>query len=289
MLNVPTERNLNMNSSKRRVDMKPDTEQEDLIENYRFLTEHCGVLKKSNHDTETKRSSSNPPKHRIRSFSAIDESNVTFQSEAKENHRSPMTQRSKSNKFSNKSMIYRTNRPETSSRNNRNDRTIDDDQETKYRSFSLIKIFSRLKLRMKNGENKSEKLKHEILSDEEQQEWLELTKNVRTVLNQVLLVDGSSADRVPRERSRGETKKSRDKTPVLQDESEIDKLAEEETFENDEQVRKDFLQSNRGFSYRRCAVCKAIDRQFFQGQLVYFYGVANNILIDENLRASGLG
>ena len=54
-------------------------------------------------------------------------------------------------------------------------------------------------------------------------------------------------------------------------------------------IWQNFVKCARGFDYRRGGVCKAIDRQQFQGQLVYIYGVANNILIDENLKASGLG
>jgi hypothetical protein len=159
-----------------------------------------------------------------------------------------------------------------------------------------------MKTRLKHDKRYRPKPTHELLREADPQEWYELTKNVRTVLTKALLPDGGYDALMNRSKLNHNrqisSKRSRDYDLVLSkdndDDDKIDlDIDEELNTEGDEDVDEiiwnKFLTSPRGFNYRRCGVCKTVDRQQFQGQLAYFYGVANNILIDENLKASGLG
>ena len=156
-----------------------------------------------------------------------------------------------------------------------------------------------MKSRLKHDRHYQPRPSHEVLCEEDPHEWHELTKNVRTVLTKALLPDGGYDALIDRQRShRRSSKKSRDHRPALITHTDDDQrieldLVDELNIEGDEEVDEliwqQFCVSPRGYSYRRVGVCKEVDRQCFQGQMVYFYGVANNILIDENLKASGLG
>ena len=167
------------------------------------------------------------------------------------------------------------------------------------RTFSIVRLFTRMKSRLKHDRHYRPKPTHEVLCEEDPHEWYELTKNVRTVLTKALLPDGGYDAMIERQRThRHSSKKSRDHRPVLVKDIDDDEKIELDLFDElnpdgdeefDEIIWQNFLASPRGYSYRRLGVCKEVDRQYCQGQLVYFYGVANNILIDENLKASGLG
>jgi hypothetical protein len=284
--------------------------EDDLIENYRFLTQHCGVLRQSPTtgliNTLQQKQQTNQSLF-LRHYASISEShphdiNTTTNNEYKRSlSPSPNKQRcSPFNDLNNNNQNYSTI-------TSRIPPTIyyDDTEDDAYRfnqSFSLVKLFARMKTRLKHDKRYRPKTTHEILCEADPQEWYELTKNVRTVLTKALLPDGgydALINRSKMQRSRQSLyKKSRDYDPVLSkdndDDDKIDvDIDEELNTEGDEAydeiIWKKFLTCPRGFNYRRCAVCKAVDRQQFQGQLVYFYGVANNILIDENLKASGLG
>jgi hypothetical protein len=283
-------------------DEEIDETEDDLIENYLYLTQRCGVLRHSP-TTSALDTMQHQQQHQhinqsvfARQFScAIENHHIDFE-------RSFSTSKSRSslNDFNNNyqtdySVINRI--PPTIYYNN------DDDYGDK--SFSLVKLFARMKARLKHDRRYKPKSSHELLheEDEETQEWLELTKNIRGVLTKALLPDGGhdalmNRNRTSHRRSNSQ-KRSRDYHPVLPKELEDDEnkirvnIDDEFNTEGDEEfdeiIWKKFLKSPRGFNYRRCGVCKAVDRQQFQGQLVYIYGVANNILIDENLKASGLG
>jgi hypothetical protein len=287
-------------------DEEIDETEDDLIENYLYLTQRCGVLRHSP-TTSTLATMQQQQQHQ---HQHINQSVLSRQfSWATENHdidfeRSlhPSKSRTSLNDFNNN---YQTdcalaNRVPPTIYYNDNDDDDDDDG----RSFSLVKLFARMKARLKHDRRYRPKSTHELLHEEEEsQEWFQLAKNIPNVLTKVLLPDGGHDALIQRNktnhRRQNSQKRSRDYHPVLSkqledDEDKIrveidDELNTEGDEEFDEIIWKKFLKSSRGFNYRRCGVCKAVDRQHFQGQLVYIYGVANNILIDENLKASGLG
>lgn len=296
--------------------------EDDLIENYRFLTQHCGVLRQSPTtgilNTFQQKQQNTQPTF-VRQYSSI--------SETPTNHRHQHDDK----KLSPKSIKPRCSTINDLNNNNNNNNNVvvvdystinsrvpptiyyddtDDDAYSHNRSFSLVKLFARMKTRLKHDRRYHSKNSHEILCEADPQEWYELTKNVRTVLTKVLLPDGGYEAMINRSKSQhhhhhhhqrhNSSKKSRDYDPVLS--KSIDDADEEKvTLDLDDEINveddpaidqitwKKFLTCSRGGNYRRSAICKAVDRQQYQGQLVYFYGVANNILIDENLKASGLG
>jgi hypothetical protein len=276
--------------------------EDDLIENYHFLTKHCGVLRQSP-TTGALNTTKQPQKQTsyLRPYSSICEKYNNTNNEYEPTFSSTKQRCSPLNDFNN------NNNHNYSTTNSRIPPTIyyeepDDDRLTHHRSFSLVKLFARMKARLKHDRRYRPKPTHELLYEEDPQEWYELTKNVRTILTKALLPDGGYDAKTNRSKSthsrHDSYKKSRDHDPVLSkdntDEDKIDldiddELNTEGDEEFDEIIWKKFLTCPRGYNYRRCGVCKAVDRQQFQGQLAYFYGVANNILIDENLKASGLG
>jgi hypothetical protein len=284
--------------------------EDDLIENYRFLTKHCGVLRQSPttgvlntiQQQQQKQKQQTNQSLFLRQYSSIaDSQNNINESErsvsSTKQHLSPLNDVNNNN---NSNVNY-------SNTISRVPPTIyyddtEDDGYGHHRSFSLIKLFARMKTRLKHDRRYHPKPTHELLCESDPQEWYELTKNVRTVLTKAILPDGGYDELMRRSKYHhnrsGSYKKSRDYDPVLykdnDDDDKIDLDIDDEfntegNEEFDEIIWKKFQTCSRGLNYRRCGVCKAVDRQQFQGQLVYFYGVANNILIDENLKASGLG
>ncbi len=279
--------------------------EDDLIENYRFLTQHCGVLRPS---TTTSMINTIQQKQQAnqslfsRQYSSISEScNINNTNNEFERSFSSNKQRcSPLNDLNNNNQDYSTSISRIPPTIYYHD--TEDDAYTHNRSFSLVKLFSRMKTRLKHDKRYRPKPTHELLCEADPQEWYELTKNVRTILTKALLPDGGYDALINRSKTNhnrhGSYKRSRDYDPVLSkdndDDDKIDIDIDEEfntegNEEYDQIIWTKFLTCPRGLNYRRCGICKAVDRQQFQGQLVYFYGVANNILIDENLRASGLG
>lgn len=292
------------NSHHRSFDTMDETE-EDLIENYRFLTQHCGVLRQSRTVNVISSITRQPvpsttPSHYSRPFSSISECSPNKNTSVVSDQYAYL-----SSKTSFSPLLSSMQEKETSSRSRipptiYYDDPIDHDLNGhhKYRSFSLMRLFTRMKTHLKHERRYHPEPHHQLLTEEDPQEWYELTKNVRAVLTKALLPDGGYDASVHRSHHRNSSKKSREQVPVLSkefdDENKIQididpVLSQEEEEKRDQAIREKFLSVTRGFHYRRNGVCKAIDRQFHQGQLVYVYGVANNILIDENLRASGLG
>ncbi|CAF2412083.1 unnamed protein product [Rotaria sp. Silwood2] len=286
-------------------DEEIDETEDDLIENYLYLTKRCGVLRHSP------------------TASVLD----TMQQQRQHHHHQQTNQSSFSRQYSleteNHHIDYERSFHLSKSRSSLNDLNNNYHSEdysitsrvppTIYYhstgdayddgSFSLVKLFARMKARIKHDQRYKPKSNHEILHEEDSLEWFELTKNIRNVLTKALLPDGGY-DALVRQRKethnrRNSQKKAHDCDPVLSkdiddDEDKInididDELNTEGNEEFDQIIWNNFLKCSRGFNYRRCGVCKAVDRQQYQGQLVYIYGVANNILIDENLKASGLG
>lgn len=300
------------------LDEEIDETEDDLIANYRFLTERCGVLRQSPttsaisaiQQQQEKKKQHNQSSF-VRQYSSISETsrhqhqiktkaNKTRESDFSFSLASPRHCCILPNDLNN-------NTPSFSAAGSRIPPTIyyndnGDDALVDGRSFSLVRLFARMKARLKHDRRYRSQANHELLYEEDPQEWYELTKNVRAVLTKALLPDGGYDAMAARAKARhsrqGSCKKARDYGAVfsadVDDENKItvtidDELNAEDDPELDELVWQKFLSCARGFKYRRCGVCKAIDRQQFQGQLVFFYGVANNILIDENLKASGLG
>ncbi|CAF2343889.1 unnamed protein product [Rotaria sp. Silwood2] len=296
-------------------DEEIDETEDDLIENYRFLTQHCGVLRQSpttnvlNTIQQQQKQMHQSPF--LRHYSFIDENynnnnknnknnnNNNNNNEDERSFSSTKQWYSPLNDLNNNNHNYSTTIsriPPTIYYNDTEDAEFNDSH-----SFSLIKLFARMKARLKHDRRYRPKPTHELLSEEDPQEWYELTKNVRTIVTKALLPEGGHdalSHRTKKVHSRrGSCKKSRELHPVLSkddDDEKIniqidDELNTEDNEEFDEIMWNKFLTCSRGINYRRCGVCKTVDRQQFQGQLVYFYGVANNILIDENLKASGLG
>ncbi len=289
-------------------DEEIDETEDDLIENYRFLTQQCGVLRQS---------------------PTIDVINTIQQQKQQTNQslflRQYSSRRRSHNNANDYERSFSSNKQRGSPLNDLNNNTnnnhnysttisripptiyYDDSTTDGYshnRSFSLIKLFARMKTRLKHDKRYRPKSTHELLCEADPQEWYDLTKNVRTVLTKALLPDGGYDAIINRSKTNynrpNSYKKSRHYDSVLskdhddddQDKIDLDiddELSIEGDEDSDELIWKKFLTCPRGFNYRRCGICKAVDRQQFQGQLVYFYGVANNILIDENLKASGLG
>ncbi|CAF1320462.1 unnamed protein product [Rotaria magnacalcarata] len=286
-------------------DEEIDETEKDLIENYLYLTQHCGVVRHSPTTSvlDTIQQQQQHNHHQNRNQSVFSRQ-ITW---ATENH--PLNydrsfhlsqSRLSLNDFNNS--YHKEEHPDIS----RIPPTIYynvDDNESGDRSFSLVKLFARMKASMKHDRRYKRQAKHELLHEEDTHEWVELTKNIRSVLTKALLPDGGY-DAILRQRRashnrRNSQKKSIEYNPVLskdieEDEEKInieidDEMNTEGSEEFDQIIWNTFLNCSRGFNYRRCAVCKTVDRQQYQGQLVYIYGIANNILIDENLKASGLG
>jgi hypothetical protein len=278
-------------------DEEIDETEDDLIENYLYLTQRCGVLRHSPTTSalSTMQQQLNPTILSRQMSLATDDHHGDFERSFHQ-----LKPRSSMNDFNNN---YQTDHlgvsrvPPNIYYNGNDDGDYDD------KSFSLVKLFARMKQRLKHDRRYRPRSTHEVLHEEDSIEWFELSKNTRNILTKALLPDGGY-DAIVRQHKishsrRNSQKKSRDCAPVLLKEIEEDE--DKINFHIDDQVNTEgdpifdeiiwnnFLQSPRGFYYRRAGVCKAIDRQQFQGQLVYVYGVANNILIDENLKASGLG
>ncbi|UJR28113.1 hypothetical protein I4U23_009368 [Adineta vaga] len=292
--------------------------EDDLIENYRYLTQRCGVLRQSptasaisaiQQEQEKQKHKQTNQSLFVRQYSSISETThdrnrhktktLVNNNELERSFSSTRPRCSPFNDLNNNNQTYSTNRnrlPPTIYYNDEKDDGLGNGQ-----SFSLVKLFARMKARLKHDRRYRSKATHELLYEEDPQEWFELTKNVRAILTKALLPDGgydALTNRSKTHSRQGSCKKVREHTPVLSidfnDEDKItididDELNTEGDPEFDEIIWEKFLKCPRGYNYRRCGVCKAIDRQYFQGQLVFFYGVANNILIDENLKASGLG
>jgi hypothetical protein len=281
--------------------------EDDLIENYRFLTRHCGVLRQSpttsvlNTIQQQKQKQQSNQSLFLRHFSSISDShdnNNEYERSlsSTKQHCSPLNDVNNNN--NNNNVDYSTTISRVPPTIYYDD--TEDDAYSHHRSFSLVKLFARMKTRLKHDRRYHPKPNHQLLCEADPQDWFELTKNVRNVLMKALLPDGGYDELIKRSKSHhnrhGSHKKSRDYDLVLykDDDDKIDldiddELNTEDNEEFDEIIRKKFLSCSRGSNYRRCGICKTVDRQQFQGQLVYFYGVANNILIDENLKASGLG
>jgi hypothetical protein len=279
--------------------------EDDLLENYRFLTQKCGALRQS---PTISGINSTPPQQQqtnqlsyLRQCSSVSDKPNNTTTEYQRSYPSTKQWCSPSNDLNNNNQNYSTAISRIPPTIYYND--TDDNELASNRSFSLIKLFARMKARLKHDKRYRPRPTHELLYEEDPQEWYELTKNVRTILTKALLPDGgydALTNRLKTTHSRhGSYKKSREQDPVLanaidDDDDKIEVNIDEELNtegdeEYDEIIWSKFLTCQRGFKYRRCGVCKTVDRQEFQGQLVYFYGVANNILIDENLKASGLG
>lgn len=298
------------------LDEEVEETEEDLIENYRFLTKHCGVLKQSTTSGVLNQiQQSKQQTNFLRQYSSISES--TNRKTHDYQHSIPSTKQ-RCSPINDLNNSHFTTIETPTSTTSRVPPTIyyddtEDDLQGHNRSFSLVRLFTRMKTRLKHDKRYRPKQSHELLCEADPTEWYELTKNVRTILTKALLPDGGYDAVIQRSKStrhhshrhhhhhrQSSFRKSRDIDPVLdkdidnEDEDKIDfdiddELNTEGDADFDEIVWNKFLSCPRGYYYRRCGVCKAVDRQQFQGQLVYFYGVANNILIDENLKASGLG
>lgn len=323
-------RNLNGNENEddddhrhqRKLEESNEETEEDLIENYRFLTKHCGVLKQSTTSgvlNQIQQQQSKPQPNYLRAYSSVSEttnektydykhSSTKQQQQQQQQRCSPINDLNSNN--------FTTIEPPTSTTSRVPPTIYYDDIEGDVhghnRSFSLVRLFTRMKTRLKHDKRYHPKQSHELLCEADTNEWYELTKNVRTVLTKALLPDGGYDAIIQRSKSYrhqsnhrhrhrpNSYRRSRDYDPVLNRDNENDdddkievdiddEVNAEDDAEYDEIIWQKFLTCSRGHHYRRCGVCKAVDRQQFQGQLVYFYGVANNILIDENLKASGLG
>jgi len=282
-------------------DEEIDETEDDLIENYLYLTRRCAVLKHSPTTSALDSFSSTRPK--------LNSSSLMRQYSLATDHLSNEYERSLSMRKSHSSLNDVNNNNYSKDSSNTTSRippTIyyDTQDEDDYFGgpFSLVKLFARMKARLKHDRRYRADSTHELLKEEDPQDWLELTKNTREILTKALLPDGGYDAFLRNSRSNGNStrRKDRESDPVLsfeiedEDERRISfdldhRYADENDDEYDEIIWRNFHSCSRGFYYRRVAVCKAIDRQEFQGQLVYVYGVANNILIDENLKASGLG
>jgi hypothetical protein len=272
-------------------DEEIDETEDDLIENYLYLTQRCGVLR---HSPTTSALDTLQRQQNINQSTLLRQFSLATQDDHEHSFHTSKT-RSSLNDFNN------NNYQSTYSTTSRIPPTIyyneNDD------SFSLVKLFARMKARLKHDRRYRPKSTHELLHEEDSPEWYELTKNVRYILTKALLPDGGYDELVRQNKKiyyrQNSQKKSRDYDPVLlkeieDDEDKIhfvidDEFNTEGNEEYDQIIWNKFLKCSRGSNYRRCGVCKAVDRQQYQGQLVYIYGVANNILIDENLKASGLG
>jgi hypothetical protein len=268
--------------------------EDDLIENYLYLTKRCGLLRHSPTTSalDTLQQQQNQSIFTRQYSWAVDD-----------DHRHDFERSFHSSKSRSSLNTYNNDKYQVDySITSRVPPTIyynvnDDDN-----SFSLVKLFARMKTRLNHDRRYRPKSTHELLREEDSPEWFELTKNIRTVLTKALLPNGDYDTLYRQHKSnhrRNSVKKSHDHQPVLskepeEDENKIhceidDELNTEGDAEYDEIIWNKFQQCSRGVNYRRHGICKAIDRQQYQGQLVYVYGVANNILIDENLKASGLG
>lgn len=279
-------------------DEEIDETEDDLIENYLYLTRRCGALRHSqtssaldNIEKEPRRTK--PSAIFSRQYSLAVEPTISRFSNVLHSPKASSSVNDFNNNYSDDLSSTMNHIPATIYYN------VDEDQfNENYSSqpFSLVKLFARMKARLKHDRRYRPDSTHQLLHEEESQEWLELTKNTRKILTKALLPDGGYDALARNYRPR---RKTRESDLVLVDDLEDDNekihfdiddmFGAEDDPEYDEIIWEKFLKCMRGYSYRRCAVCKAIDRQYFQGQLVYVYGVANNIIIDENLKASGLG
>ena len=282
-------------------DEEIDETEEDLIENYFYLTRRCGIMKQSStsdalHSIEKETRRTKNTAILARQFSLMNDCSA-------DKYRVGLPSSKACSSLNN----FKNLRPsDYSSSVSRIPPTIyyniseDDDEDYSGRPFSLVKLFARMKARLKHDRRYRPNSTHQLLCEEDAPDWAELTKNTRQILTKALLPDGGyDALRRNHRSRRNSQKKSRDSDPVLGEDVEEDNekisfdfddtFGAENDRDYDEMIWERFLTSPRGYPYRRCAVCKAIDRQEYQGQLVYVYGVANNIIIDENLKASGLG
>lgn len=267
--------------------------EDDLIGNYLYLTQHCGVLRHSPTTSVLdtfQHHHHNHPSNLLRQFSLDTEnSHENF-----ERSIAPTRTSSCLNDFNNNNTTI-SRVPPTIYYNGQDDAD---------RSFSLVKLFARMKARLNHDRRYRPRSNHELLHEDDTPDWFELTKNIPTVLSNALLPDGGydaliNQQKANHHRRHSSKKKTRNADAILpkqlEDEENKIKLEFDEEWngESDDNydliIWKKFLRCSRGFAYRRNAVCKAVDRQNYQGQLVYVYGIANNILIDENLKASGLG
>ena len=261
--------------------------EDDLIANYRFLTEKCGALRQSPSIDVLNKVPSTLTNYQ-RPYSSVSECQIKI----KHIRSPPPSARRQINDLNNNNAFYESHYERIPATIFYDDANGSDFDGKRYRSFSLVRLFTRLKTRMKHDRRYREESKHEILTEEESQEWYELTKNVRTILTKALLPDGGYEARISQPKRTNSARKSRDfknVLPEIVEQNDQITINVEEDEETDEHIWTNFLNCSRGFHHRRVGICKAVDRLNFQGQLVYFYGVANNILIDENLRASGLG
>lgn len=290
----------------RDFDEEIDETEDDLIENYRFLTQHCGALKQSPttgllNQIQQQKPASNQPQY-LRAYASLSEHRRSSNSDDERSIPPPRARCSPANDLNNNTANYSSSVSRVPPTIYYDEPEEDDLTNSKNRPFSLVRLFARMKARLTHDRRYRPHASHELLAEEDPQEWYELTKNVRTVLTKALLPDGGYDVLIAQHRTsahrRNSSKKSRGRGSVLIKEIDIDdrirvSIDEHSNTENepdyDQTNWANFLTCSRGFHYRRSGVCKAIDRQYFQGQLVYFYGVANNILIDENLKASGLG
>jgi hypothetical protein len=272
--------------------------EDDLIENYLYLTQRCGLLRHSPTTgvLDTLQQQQNQSVFARQYSWAVDDDHRhdferSFHSSRPRSSLNDYNNNNNNNYQKDCSIISRV--PPTIYYNEN-----DDDN-----SFSLVKLFARMKARLNHDQRYRPKSTHELLREEDSPEWFELTKNIRTVLTKALLPNGDYDTLYRQNKSnyhrQNSQKKSRDYEPVLPkeidgDENKIhveldDELNTEGDQEYDDIIWNKFRKCSRGIHYRRYGICKAVDRQQYQGQLVYVYGVANNILIDENLKASGLG
>jgi len=281
-------------------DEEMDETEDDLIENYLYLTQRCGVLRHSSTADGLNRFQHQQHHQRIKQsvFSRqFSWANENVHNEFKSPFHSSKIH-SSLNDFNNNNYqtdySTRSRVPPTIYYNGKDD----DDH-----SFSLVKLFARMKARLKHDRRYRAKSTHELLREDYSPEWFELTKNLSHVLTKALLPNGGYDAMVLQNKTRyhrqNSQRKSRDYDPVLSKEIDNDEdkihfeIDDEFNTEGDEEydqiIWNKFQTCLRGLNYRRCGICKAVDRQEFQGQLVYVYGLANTILIDENLKASGLG
>jgi hypothetical protein len=285
-------------------DQDNDDTEEDLIANYHYLTRTCGILRPTptmnTFDTsQVKKYASIQANFSRAPYSYIDEHDATFEHDTQDSMDSNQKRYSS---FKSIDLLSTSNNDLTSTIS-RVPPTIyyddnSDDQSTnkKYRSFSVVRLFTRMKARLKHDRYQAQSA-HKRLA-EDPSDWFRLASNTRVILAKALLPDGGCDPLPSRSPSRLMTKKffGRTSTPsneINQIESIHINIDDHFNTDGDEDYDKiiwnDFLKCSRGIRYRRCGLCKVIDRQYHQGQLAFVYNMASNILIDENLKASGLG
>ena len=280
--------------------------EDDLIENYYYLAQHCGVLRQSPTKNILNLIQEQQQKQ-MKRFSILRRCSSANENENDNDYEHTLA--SDRQRHSPSNDLHDINHDYSRTDNhippvNHNDAAQDDIISDK-QSSSLIRLFARMKAHFKHDRAYRPKPEHEVLLEKEIPAWHELTKNIRVVLREALLPDGEHSTSANHSRTTSYhqkfCKESYDYDPILSkkhnDDNDIskvdieidDELNAKSNEQLDQTIWNQFLTCSRGFNYRRGGICKAVDRQQFQGQLVYFYNIANNILIDENLRASGLG